>query len=160
MNAAERVDHTFVEFIPDDLAPNTIYVSMEYGTAVHACLCGCGQRVVTPFTPDDWRLTYDGDTISLHPSIGNWSFECQSHYIIDRSRIIWAEKWSQERINAGRSYDKLSKERRHADGSDPASSSVVEPSIEPTYDSDEETHTGSSVASLKRAIVNRLRRRG
>ena len=53
---------------------------------------GCGGRVVTPLSPDDWRLTYDGDTVSLWPSIGNWAFACQSHYWIRSDQIVWAPK--------------------------------------------------------------------
>lgn len=154
MTAIERVDHTFVEFIPDELTPNTIYVSMEYGTAVHACLCGCGNRVITPFTPNDWQLTYDGETISLHPSVGNWSFPCQSHYIIRESRIIWAEQWSQERIDAGRAWDKRRKEGHHADSDDrpatPISSAVT------TAD---EADTAWSLHGFADALRRRLRRR-
>ena len=101
MSLVARVAHEFVEFIPDKLAPYTVYVSMEYGTAAHACLCGCGHRVITPITPTDWHLTFDGDTISLHPSIGNWNFPCRSHYIINQSRVIWAEQWTREQIDGG-----------------------------------------------------------
>ena len=32
-----QVGHRFVEFVPDDLEPETLYVSMEYATAVHSC---------------------------------------------------------------------------------------------------------------------------
>ncbi|WP_417924835.1 DUF6527 family protein [Collimonas pratensis] len=28
---------------------------------------------------DDWSLTYDGKTVSLDPSIGNWSLPCRAH---------------------------------------------------------------------------------
>jgi hypothetical protein len=156
MSAAERVEHAFVEFIPDELVPNTVYVSMEYGTAVHACLCGCGHRVITPFTPNDWQLTYDGDTISLHPSIGSWSFPCQSHYIINESRVIWAEQWSQERIDAGRSWDKRRKDR-HYSGRDALDGSAATPTS-PEYAPAEEIHPGRSAWSLVRAIARRLRR--
>jgi hypothetical protein len=117
MRRITRVEHQFVEFIPDELPPNTIYVSMEYGTAVHACLCGCGQRVITPLTPTDWQLTYDGETISLHPSVGNWSFPCQSHYVIRQNKVIWAAQWSQDRIEKGRAWDKRRKERHYSGAS-------------------------------------------
>ncbi|MGN5478201.1 DUF6527 family protein [Cupriavidus basilensis] len=41
-------------------------------------------QVVTPFTPTDWRMTYDGATVSLHPSVGNWNQRCRSHYVISK----------------------------------------------------------------------------
>ena len=93
------MNHNFVEFIPDKLEDDTIYISINYCTAVHKCCCGCGKEVVTPLSPTDWKLTFDGESISLYPSIGNWSFECKSHYWIKNNRIEWARKWSEEEIN-------------------------------------------------------------
>jgi hypothetical protein len=106
-----RVEHRFVEFLPEDLEPDTLYISMEYGTSAHSCLCGCGERVVTPLTPTDWHLVYDGETVSLTPSIGNWSFPCQSHYWIERSRAHWSGRWSKQMIEANRADDLEVKER-------------------------------------------------
>lgn len=97
--------HQFVDYIPDHLEDGRLYVSMKFATAVHKCVCGCGREVVTPFSPTDWELTFDGRTISLDPSIGNWNYPCQSHYWIKRSRVRWAPKWSRERIAAGRAVD-------------------------------------------------------
>jgi hypothetical protein len=109
-----RVEHRFVEFVPEDLGPDTLYISLEYGTVVHSCLCGCGERVVTPLTPTDWHLTYDGETVSLSRSVGNWSFACQSHYWIKRSRVDWSGRWSNEKIHANRISDQKAKERYFA----------------------------------------------
>ena len=39
-------------------------------------------------SPNDWSMTLDGE-ISLCPSIGNRSFECQSHYYIRRNKVVW-----------------------------------------------------------------------
>ncbi len=103
--------HEFVEYIPDDLKEGMIYVSMTFATVAHKCCCGCGNEVITPLTPTDWELTFDGRTISLAPSIGNWNFECQSHYWIKGSRVKWVGRWSQEEIEAGRVHDRLSKEK-------------------------------------------------
>ena len=101
--------HEFSEFVPDVLEEGTLYVSVQYATVVHKCCCGCGNEVVTPLSPRDWTLMFDGKTISLHPSIGNWSFPCQSHYWIRNNRVQWAEPWSQERIDAGRTSDQFAK---------------------------------------------------
>lgn len=111
MKAAERLDHEFVEFMPKKLDEGRIYVSIPYATAVHLCACGCGNRVVTPLTPTDWRLIYDGATISLAPSIGNWSFDCQSHYVLRRNRIVWYRGWSRDKVEAGRDRDRRAKDR-------------------------------------------------
>lgn len=107
MNALK---HEFMEFIPDDLRDGTIYVSMRFATAIHKCCCGCGQQVVTPFSPTDWKLTFDGETISLYPSIGNWNFPCQSHYWIKRSKVVWDRKWSRREIDEARVQDRMLEE--------------------------------------------------
>jgi Family of unknown function (DUF6527) len=103
--------HEFVEFIPDDLKEGTIYVSIRFATASHKCCCGCGNKVVTPLRPTDWKLIFDGKTISLHPSIGNWSFECRSHYWIRNNRVRWSAHWSKDEIDAGRTHDRVAKGR-------------------------------------------------
>lgn len=102
--------HEFVEYIPNDLKDGTLYVSMTFAIVVHKCCCGCGNEVITPLSPTDWKLIFDGQSISLAPSIGNWNFPCQSHYWIKSNRIKWAPQWSQEEITAGRVYDSLAKE--------------------------------------------------
>ena len=109
-----RVGYRFVELVPEQLEPNTLYISMAYATVVHSCLCGCRQRVVTPLTPTDWHLTYDGETVSLSRSVGNWSFPCKSHYWIERSRVHWAGAWSKAKIDANRARD-LQVKRRYYD---------------------------------------------
>lgn len=105
------IKHEFVEFIPDELDENTIYISIPYRTAIHKCLCGCRIEVVTPLSPTDWRITFDGETVSLYPSIGNWSFECSSHYWIKHSSAVWAERWSVDEIRMGRDRDKRQKQK-------------------------------------------------
>lgn len=106
--------HAFVEFIPEHLNQGTIYVSIRFATASHLCCCGCGNKVATPLRPTDWKLIFDGKTISLEPSIGNWSFTCQSHYWIRNNAVVWAPRWSKDRIDAGRAYDQQAKERYFA----------------------------------------------
>jgi len=106
--------HKFVEFIPNELEDNVLYVSFEYSTVVHKCCCGCGKEVVTPLSPTDWQLTFDGESISLNPSIGNWGFPCQSHYWIHRNQVQWAKKWSKQQIKAGQKRDRLAKEKFYA----------------------------------------------
>lgn len=95
----------FVDIVPERPDEGSLYISIEFGLAVHLCACGCGQKVVTPFSPAEWRLIYDGETVSLAPSVGNWSFDCQSHYWITGSRVKWAAAFSPERIARVRQRD-------------------------------------------------------
>ena len=81
---------TFTEFIPEQLEEGILYVSMPYSTIAHLCACGCKNEVITPLSPLDWSMTYNGKEISLHPSIGNWQFPCRSHYWIRGNKVVWA----------------------------------------------------------------------
>lgn len=100
-----RLTPQFVEHFPERLEPGEIYLAMEFATAVHLCACGCGNKVITPFSPTDWQMSFDGESVSLKPSIGNWSFRCRSHYWIRSGRVVWADDMSQEAINAARNRD-------------------------------------------------------
>jgi hypothetical protein len=111
MSKVTALKHEFVEFIPDQLEEGKLYVSIEYATVAHKCCCGCGKEVVTPLSPTDWKLIFDGKFVSLDPSIGNWSFQCKSHYWIRNGRVQWALQWSQEQIERGRAYDRSAKAR-------------------------------------------------
>ncbi|RYE53509.1 MAG: hypothetical protein EOP48_14240 [Sphingobacteriales bacterium] len=101
----------FVEFIPSLLEEGVLYITVVYKTAVHLCACGCGNEVVTPITRTDWRLTFDGKSISLFPSIGNWSFDCKSHYWIKKNKVVLAPSWSDFEIDFGRQKDVARKEK-------------------------------------------------
>ena len=85
-----KLSYRFVDVIPENLEPQCVYISLEYSTAIHLCCCGCGREVVTPISPKDWHVTFDGASVSLHPSIGNWKFPCRSHYWIRKSNVVWA----------------------------------------------------------------------
>ncbi|AFZ67175.1 DUF6527 family protein [Deinococcus peraridilitoris] len=101
--------HEFVTAIPARLEDSVVYVSIVYATVAHKCACGCGQEVNLPLSPTDWSLIYDGETVSLSPSIGNWSLPCQSHYWIKNDKVVWAKAWSQKRIEQGRKADQRKK---------------------------------------------------
>ena len=103
--------HEFVEFMPDAIEEGTLYVSMEYATVIHKCCCGCGNKVVTPLSPTDWKLIYDGRAITLDPSIGNWGFACRSHYWIKGDKVRWSTQWTRDEVEAGRRQDISAKER-------------------------------------------------
>ena len=104
-----QLEHCFVEYIPEHLDSGVLYISMEYATAAHCCCCGCGEEVITPFTATDWSMTFDGETVSLSPSIGNWNFSCRSHYFIRRGQVIKASTWDDAQINNNRWKDKAVK---------------------------------------------------
>ena len=110
----------FIELAPPELKEGVLYVSMLYGSVIHKCCCGCGEKVVTPLGPTDWKLTYDGEGVSLDPSIGNWSFRCQSHYLIQDNQVCWAGRMTREQIESLRSGERHVRDQfyaaRQADG--------------------------------------------
>ena len=83
----------------DDMEQNIIYVSKETSQAFHVCLCGCKNPVVMALDSIDvngeitegkwpgknWNLSIKGEKATFSPSIGNYSYKCQSHYIITNS---------------------------------------------------------------------------
>lgn len=107
--------HQIVEFIPERLEEGVLYVSHRYGTAVHKCACGCGEEVVTPLSPTDWSVRIAGGTATLHPSIGNWSFACRSHYFIRRGNVVWAGQMSRRQIESGRAFDREARQQHFED---------------------------------------------
>ena len=100
MSKQHRITHRFVEHVPSPLEDGVVYVSIEFGTIIHKCCCGCGDKVVTPLTPVDWTLIYDGQSISLQPSIGRWDAPCRSHYWIQKNCVIWSTEWSKDKVDA------------------------------------------------------------
>lgn len=106
-----HLSHQLVEFIPERLVEGVLYISQRYGTAAHKCCCGCGEEVVTPLTPTDWSLQIHGNAVTLHPSIGNWSYACRSHYLIRRSKVVWAGQMSQQQIERGQEIEQAVKQK-------------------------------------------------
>jgi hypothetical protein len=145
MMRIHTLEHRFVRSVPRELEPGIVYVSMEYATAVHSCCCGCGEQVVTPLSPTDWKMTYDGESVSLMPSIGNWQLPCRSHYVIRQGRVIEAKPWSPEQVEAEYRRDKAAKARFYSDGA--------------TTESTPEARSGDLVApsSLPRRQAHRRR---
>jgi hypothetical protein len=123
----KQLEHRFVEHIPERLEAGVLYISMEYATSAHSCCCGCGEEIVTPFTPTDWKMTFDGEAISLRPSIGNWTLKCRSHYVIDRGKVIEAGPWSDEQVEAERRRDRATKASFY--GKSPKTEPPVQPAL-------------------------------
>ena len=138
-----HLEPIFIEFIPEELEDGKLYVSEEYSTAVHKCCCGCGLKVVTPLKAKGWKLTRVGDTVTLYPSIGNWSFPCQSHYWIRRNHLQWSYQMTPEEIAACRRGDIGVKEQsRH-----PVAVPVVSKPTQPD---------SSSASTRKKGLWSRL----
>jgi hypothetical protein len=96
----------FVDIIPSELEPGVLYVSIKYSVTMHLCACGCGERVALPLHPGQWKITYDGDAISLNPSVGNVGTVCNSHYWVRAGRIDWYADISAHRAREGRLHDR------------------------------------------------------
>lgn len=104
-----KITPVFVDSAPDQLEDGVLYVSEKYRTVIHKCCCGCGEEVVTPLSPVEWRLHKEGATVSLYPSIGNWDYKCKSHYLIIKNQVVWAGALSKRGIDLARARDKLQK---------------------------------------------------
>jgi hypothetical protein len=120
MTRRTTVQHQFTEIISDTPQDGVVYISIKYATAIHLCCCGCRTEVITPLSPAGWSLTFDGQSISLSPSIGNWSFPCQSHYWIKHNKIQWARRWNQEEIAGARRQRAAEDRPPPQDGQEPA----------------------------------------
>jgi hypothetical protein len=79
-----QITPVYVEFIPDakEMEINKIYISLEYMTASHLCLCGCGNLAITPINSTGWFLTDVANKLTLTPSILNTNCPNRYHYII------------------------------------------------------------------------------
>ena len=107
-----KLSPEFVKSVPAELEDGVIYISMEYRTAIHNCCCGCGEQVVTPFSPKGWRLIFDGKTISIQPSIGNWGFDCRSHYWITSNEVKWVLERNDDEVKRGRFKDEADRSKQ------------------------------------------------
>jgi hypothetical protein len=60
-------------------------------------------------------MVYDGESISLVPSIGNWNSVCRSHYIIRQGNVIEADSWSDQQVENEHRRDRLAKSRFYSE---------------------------------------------
>lgn len=116
MTQTNEIGYRFVDAIPENPEQGVLYLALDYGAAIHLCCCGCGYEVSTPLSPTDWSLTFNGVSVSLTPSVGNWSLPCRSHYIIDRGKVRWAAAWDSDQVDAVRRYDKARKKSFYDEG--------------------------------------------
>jgi hypothetical protein len=87
-----RVDEfepVYVDLMPEKIEEGKLYISKEYKTAIHLCACGCKGKTVTPLGAKEWTLTDTNGTVTLRPSIGNWSNEkpYHAHYFITNNKV-------------------------------------------------------------------------
>lgn len=107
----KQITPVFVEFIPELIENGKLYISDEYEIAIHKCCCGCGEEVVTPLSPVDWRYTITSNGVSLFPSVGNWKYRCKSHYFIRENGVVWARGISPAQIKKVEQRDMTDKQR-------------------------------------------------
>ncbi|WP_038956627.1 DUF6527 family protein [Bradyrhizobium japonicum] len=115
MNKIHSIRPELVDRIPKVLDSGVVYISQKYATAAHNCCCGCGTKIMTPLKPGRWRLETQGESISIYPSIGNWSAGCQSHYWIRGNRIDWALGFTPAQIAANRASDQRARQQAHSE---------------------------------------------
>ncbi|TGN99167.1 MULTISPECIES: DUF6527 family protein [Burkholderia] len=115
----DRVTPELVELAPRVLEPGRLYISEKYRAAVHLCCCGCGEKVVTPLSPAEWRIELREGRVSMRPSIGNWSMACQSHYWIRNNRVVWSGQMSKSQIRAVFERDRRDLQAMHRSAQEP-----------------------------------------
>lgn len=103
----EHLTPAFVEPFPATLEDGVLYISIEFCTCAHLCACGCGEEVVTALSPAQWAFTYNGRDVTLRPSVGSWTLQCQSHYIVDNGRVRWTRQFSRREITQNRERDRF-----------------------------------------------------
>ena len=78
-----KLQHKFVEFIPEVLEDGILYISLTYCTAIHKCVCGCNNEVVTPFSPTD-----EFEINPLDEKIGiKWGMDLNSLKISEKDKV-------------------------------------------------------------------------
>jgi len=98
------IEPEFVTAFPQPLDLGVLYVSIRFSTAAHLCACGCGREVITPLSPAQWSVTFDGK-VSVWPSIGNWALPCRSHYVIEDGCVRWARDFTPAEVDENRQID-------------------------------------------------------
>ncbi|QXE35835.1 hypothetical protein KQY30_17775 [Streptomyces sp. GMY02] len=106
MTAVGFLRSEFVESFPGAMDQGVLYVSIAYSTCGHLCCCGCGQEVITPLSSAQWSFTYDGENVSLTPSVGSWALSCQSHYWIRKGKVQWSRRYSPDEVAENRERDR------------------------------------------------------
>lgn len=85
----------FVPVRPEVIEDGVLYMIPHYNCAIHKCMCGCGDVVVTSIDDNNgltsgfWGWSFNGKDASLTPSVGNFQFKCRSHYFLQHGKVRW-----------------------------------------------------------------------
>ena len=82
----------FVQYMPEELEEGVLYIAPHFECALHKCMCGCGEIVCTPLSKNQWNWKFDGISASISTSVGNYSFQCKSHYFLSDGIVRWVNK--------------------------------------------------------------------
>lgn len=115
MKKLHAIRHEFVQSFPSPMENGVLYISVQYKSMGHLCCCGCGKKVITPLSPTGWRMTFDGKSVSIAPSIGSWNLDCRSHYWIVSNQVEWAGSFSDEMIEEVFARDRDDKRRYYSE---------------------------------------------
>jgi len=125
VNRLSRLEPVFVDGMPRELEAGKFYISNEYHVTKHLCACGCAEVVTLPLHPEQWRYTYDGKSISVHPSVGNVGTTCNSHYWIVTGNVEWAKTITPAQAHHGWKRDRADLETFDAATSHSAPAAVT-----------------------------------
>lgn len=95
----------FVHRIPPQIEDGVLYICLDCDVIIHKCACGCGEKVVLPLAPEHWQFYYDGD-VTISPSIGNYQYECKSHYFIRKSQVVWVDSGEKVKSHKNKKHKK------------------------------------------------------
>ena len=103
------------------------------------------QRGRHPTLPAQWSFTYDGDSISVRPSVGNWSFACKSHYVINKGHVRWARGFFSDEIARNRARDRAALDGPNSNSGEPRDESRAD-----------RPRPGQSAGNARRGTLHRL----
>lgn len=108
-----NIKFKFMDDLPHtcEMEEDIVYVSFEDNVSKHLCMCGCGELIVTPISPVEWSLVYNG-RYSLSPSIGNWQLPCKSHYFITDEKVEMSYQFTDSKIKAVQKRDNRDLEKQ------------------------------------------------
>ena len=83
---------------------------------------------MTPLSPAEWQIKLTNGRATLHPSIGNWSMACQSHYFIRGNQVVWSGQLSKRQIKAVFERDLRDLQAMHRGTEEPRAKELGAPS--------------------------------
>lgn len=143
-----QLEPRYLNQFPEQLQEGILYISEEFSLTGHKCCCGCGEDVYLKLGPAKWQLIKEADdTVSLHPSVGNWKYACRSHYWISSNEVLAAGPMSTGKIRRVQERDRRDRQR------------AIEQLNEPKKSVGRWQRAKTVLQDLYRRIVRMLRRR-